>query len=168
VEYVKDLFLTESFIVKGHVQTGGRRLTNFLNSLRQPFVEVHEATMIGVAQGDRIVTARAMIAVDEILLANELVEAAGDEGQKQLADLDGERAQVNVYLGGRLPIEVSGRMLKRAYVRTDLGDQNFLVVTEPRMEGLPASQGREMALLKRLPYVAINRRRIAYVFDYVQ
>jgi len=167
VEYVKDLFLTESFVVKGHVQTGGKRLTNYLNSLPHPFVEVNDATMVGVAQGDRIVTARAMLAVDEVLLAHELVESAGDGLQRQLSDLEGERALVNVYLGGKLPIEVSGRMLKRAYARSDLGDQDFLVITEPTIEGLPAGQGgREISLLKRLPYVAINRRRIAYVFDY--
>lgn len=166
MEYVKDLFLTESFLVKGHVKTGGKRLTNFLNSVSTPFIEVNDATLIGLAHGDRIVTARAMVARNEILFAHELLESAGDDSQRQLADKDSDRAVVNVYIGGRMPIEVSGKMLRKAYQRKDLGTLEFLVMTEPVIEGLPTKRGREIALLKRLPYVAVNRSRIAYVFDY--
>jgi hypothetical protein len=166
LEYVKDLFLTESFLVKGYVNTGGQRLTTFLNNLRARFLEVHDATLIGVARGDRIVTARAMICVDEILLANELIESAGDQMMKQLADPDKDRALVNLYFSGRLPIEVTGKMPAKAYNRKDLGAQDFLVVTEPSIDGLGASKAREFSVLKRASYVIINRLRLAYVFDY--
>ncbi len=166
MDYVKDLFLTESFLVKGHVNTGGRRLTTFLNNMDRKFLEVHDATLVGVTQGDRIVTARAMINVDEILLANELIESAGDESLRQLSDTDGDRALVNLYFSGRLPIEVSGKMLKRAYDRADLGNQDFLVVTETSVEGLSNGKSREFSLIKRAPYLIVNRMRLAYVFDY--
>jgi hypothetical protein len=166
MEYVKDLFLTESFLVKGYVKTGGRRLTTYLNNLDARFLEVHDATMVGVLQGDRIVTARAMVSVDEILLANELIESAGDEMMRHLADPEKNKALVNLYFGGRLPLEVSGKMLRRAYNRKDLGEQDFLVVTDPTIEGLAGKKPREFAVLKRAPYLIVNRRRIAYVFDY--
>lgn len=166
MEYVKDLFLTDSFLIKGYVKTGGRRLSTWLNNYKARFIEVHDATLVGVNQGDRIVTARAMINVDEILLANELIDSAGDHSLRALADGDKDRALVNLYFGGKLPLEVSGKMLKRAYNRTDLGEQDFLVVTEPSVEGLNAKKQREFAVLKRAAYLIVNRKRIAYVFDY--
>jgi len=166
LEYVKDLFLTESFLIKGHVNTGGRRLSNWLNAQTLPFVEVNDATLIGVAQGDRIVTARAMVRMDEILLAHELIDSAGDEMAAQLSDIDGDRTLVNLYYGGRLPLEVSGKMLRRAYNRRDLGDQEFLVVTDPSIEGLGDKKAREFAVIRQAPYLIVNRTRLAYVFDY--
>ncbi len=166
MEYVKDLFLTDSFLVKGYVKTGGRRLSTFLNSYGSHFLEVHDATMIGVVKGDRIVTARAMINIREILLAHELIESAGDELQKTLADPAKDRALVNLYFSGKLPIEVTGKMLSRAYNRNDLGSQDFLVVTEPSIEGMGGKAAREFSVLKRASYLIVNRRRLAYVFDY--
>lgn len=166
MEYVKDLFLTESFLIKGLVKNGGKRLSNFLNGGSAPFIEIHDATMIGVTQGDRIVTARAMIHRNEILIAHELIEAAGDATLKQFTAGGEERALVNLYFSGRLPLEVSGKMLKRAYNRKDLGEQRFLVVTEPAVEGLGGKKAREFAVLTRAPYLIVNRDRIAYVFDY--
>ena len=166
MEYVKDLFLTESFLVKGYVKTGGRRLTTYLNNLKSSFLEVHDATLIGIQKGDRIVTARAMICVAEILLANELIEAAGDHMMKQLAEPEKDRAVVNLSFSGKLPIEVTGKMQSKAYNRNDLGAQDFLVVTEPSIDGLGSRKSREFSVLKRAPYVIVNRRRLAYVFDY--
>ncbi len=166
MEYVKDLFLTESFLVKGLVKNGGKRLSTYLNSITAPFIEVHDATLIGVTQGDRIVTARAMIHRDEILLAHELIEAAGDQTLKTLSEAQDERTLVNLYFSGRLPLEVSGKMLKRAYNRKDLGDQRFLVVTDPSIEGLGGKKAREFSVLTRAKYLIANRDRIAYVFDY--
>lgn len=166
MEYVKDLLLTDSFLVKGHVQTGGRRLSNWLNHQEKEFIEVSDATLIGVTQGDRIVTARAMISLREVLVAHELIEAAGDETMRALSKVDDERALVNLYFSGRLPLEVSGKMLKRAYNRKDLGSQRFLVVTDPSVEGLAGKKAREFAVIKRAPYLIVNRDRIGYVFDY--
>lgn len=166
MEYVKDLFLTESFLVKGHVKTGGRRLSNWLNNQNLPFLEVHDATLIGVQQGDRIVTARAMVRMSEILVAHELIDSAGDEQLARLADAESDRTLVNLYFAGRLPIEVSGKMLRRAYNRRDLGDQEFLVVKDPSIEGLAGKKAREFSVLKRAPYLIVNRERLAYVFDY--
>lgn len=166
MEYVKDLFLTESFLIKGLVRNGSQRLSTFLNSGTAPFIEVNDATLIGVTQGDRIVTARAMVHRNEILLAHELIEAAGDSTLKNLASKDEDRTLVNLYFSGRLPLEVSGKMLKRAYNRKDLGNQKFLVVTEPSIEGLGGKKAREFSVLTKAPYVIVNRDRIAYVFDY--
>lgn len=168
MEYVKDLFLTDSFLVKGYVKTGGKRLSTFLNSFEARFLEVHDATLIGVLQGDRIVTARAMINVREILLAHELIESAGDEMMRKLADPEKDKALVNLYFSGKLPIEVSGKMLKQAYNRKDLGSQDFLVVTEPSIEGLGDKRPREFSVLSKAPYLIVNRLRVAYVFDYSQ
>lgn len=57
-------------------------------------------------------------------------------------------------------------MLRRAYNRKDLGSQEFLVVTEPSVEGLADKKAREFKLLREAPYLIVNRDRIAYVFDY--
>jgi len=166
VEYVKDLLLTESFLVKGYVQTGGKRLSTFLSDAKDPFIEVKDATLIGVTQGDRIVTARALIHRDEILIAHELIESAGDQTLRRLSNADDERVPVNLYFGGRLPLEVSGKMLKRAYNRRDLGHPKYLVVTEPAIEGLAGKKAREFSVLTKAGYLIVNRDRIAYVFDY--
>lgn len=166
MEYVKDFLLTEAFLVKGHVPTGGQRLSNWLNARRQPFVPVADATLVGVKKGDRIVTARCHVALDEVLLAHELIDAAGDAWLRRLADADRERALVHLYFGGSLPLEISGRTRAQAFNRVGDGARDFLVVTEPKIEGLDHSRGREFEVLRSVPYVIVNRRRLAYVFDY--
>ena len=106
MEYVKDLFLTDTFLIKGYVKTGGRRLTTYLNSHGHQFIEVHDATLIGVSKGDRIVTARAMVNVREVILAHELIESAGDEILRRVSESESDRALVNLYFSGGLPLEV--------------------------------------------------------------
>lgn len=167
MDFVKDLILTESFLIKGTVRTGERRLSTHLNSMSGPFVEVRDATMIGVNQGERIVSSRALIQSREILLAHELIDLAGDAVLKQLSEVGRERVLVSLYLGGKLPLEVSGKLLRGAYDRNDLGDRDFLVMIDPVIEGLSGHSEREFKTLLDVPYVIINRRRVAYLFDFV-
>ena len=42
MELVNHILLTESFLAKGHLRTGGKRLTNYLNSLTKPFVSIRK------------------------------------------------------------------------------------------------------------------------------
>ena len=56
---VNHLFVTERFLVKGQVETGELRLSNFLNNYKKPMLQVEDITMIDLRSGDRVVAASA-------------------------------------------------------------------------------------------------------------
>lgn len=141
------------------METGGRRLSDFLNATPRTFLEVDEA---GVTAHGSVETARydsLLVKLDEVLLAHELVEAGGDQVLKALADADRDLAGIRLQLACRTRIAVSGRVPQRLFAREDLGASRFIVVDAPEVEGLaPAGSAGP---LRGLPYLIVNRTRIA-------
>jgi hypothetical protein len=159
--YRKDLVLTGTFLVKGHVNTGGQRLSNFLNNTPKRFLEMDEATVIHLLQGERTKKARILVRVDEILLAHEL-EETGDETLRLLAEREKDEITATVLFNGTTRLEVSGRVGKRALER-DGGDHDFIVVMGPEIRGLTGEAGMEFSVLDDLHYLIANKSRIVLV-----
>ncbi len=159
LRYIKDLLATDDVLIRGHVETGGRRLSDFLNATPRTFLEVHEA---GVTAHGAVETVRydsLLVKLDEVLLAHELVEAGGDQVLKALADAERDLAGIRLELACRRRITVSGRVPQRLFAREDLGSSRFIVVDAPEVDGVPPGGGA--GPLRGLPYLIVNRTRIA-------
>ena len=81
---VSDLLLTDAFLIKGQVENKYTRLSQLLDEYRKYFVKVRDATLIDLNSRDRINTPLLHVNVDEILLAHELIETAGDPHEAKL------------------------------------------------------------------------------------
>ena len=159
--YLKDLLLTDTFLLKGHISTGGQRLSSFLNNIPKHFLEMDEVTVADHVQGVRFTNTRMLLRVEEIILAHELGEA-GDESLRLLAGQERIDATVTARFSGATPLTVSGRVSRRAIEHDAPGQHEFIVFVEPRFEGL-ASIAQDA--FKDLPYVIANRGRIALIYE---
>jgi hypothetical protein len=159
--YLKDMVFTEAFLLKGHINTGTQRLSSYLNSLPKRFLEIDEATVTDHLRGARFTSARMLLRVEEIILAHELSEA-GDENLKLLAAQERDEITITARFSGANQLAVSGRASRRALEHDAPGQHEFIVLVEPRFEGLTRLA---QDAFKDLPYVIANRSRIAFVWD---
>ncbi len=162
MKYLKDLLFTDTFLIKGHVNTGGQRLSTFLNGTRKPFLEVEEATLIDHDGGDRVTTGWMLVRVDDILLAHEM-EVTGDEGLRLLGEREREEIAITAHFSGKIALQISGRVRKRALDADAPPIHDFIVVVDPVFKGLALNPGSEYAVFGDLPYVIVNRSRIAFI-----
>jgi hypothetical protein len=163
MRYLKDLLCTDTYLIKGHVHTGGQRLSTFLNSTRKRFLEMEEATLIKHIGGEPLQAGRMLISVDEILLAHEM-EITGDEGMRQLGDRAREEMAITACFNGDIPLQLSGKVRKRVMEADMRRDHDFIVVLEPVIQGLTSKPAPEYDILENSAYVIANRKRIAFVF----
>ncbi len=159
--YLKDLILTELFLLKGHINTGDHRLSSFLNGIPKRFLEMHEVTATDVVHGVRSMHPRILLRIEEIIFAHELAET-GDESLRELAEREKDEVTVTARFSGATPWILSGRVSRRAIERDTSGQHEFVVFVEPKFEGL-SSTGQNA--FKDLPYVIANRRRIALICE---
>ena len=82
---VSDLLLTDAFLIKGQIENKYTRLSQLLDEYRKYFIEVRDATLIDLNSRDRIHTPLLHVNLDEVLLAHELIETAGDPHAAQSA-----------------------------------------------------------------------------------
>jgi len=75
---VSDLFLTDSFLIKGNVENKYTRLSQLLDESRRYFLKVRDATLVDLKTCERIQTPLLHINLDEILIAHEFLDEAGD------------------------------------------------------------------------------------------
>jgi hypothetical protein len=162
MRYLKDLLLTDTFLLKGHLKTGDRRLSTFLNTTARRFLEMDEVTVVDHSRGERVLIARMLVRVEEILLAYE-TEDTGDEGLKLLAEREKDEVVVNAHFGGALPLQFSGKVSKRAVERDVSASHDFIVVVEPKLREIPRKAAHEYAIFEDLPYVIANRGRLAFI-----
>jgi len=81
MRYFNHLLLTESFFIKGHVSTGTRRLSTYLNDMDKPFVEVGHPAIINCTDGSESQSERVLLRFPDLLLAFEL-EDTGHCGER--------------------------------------------------------------------------------------
>ena len=162
MRFLKDLLFTEKFFIKGHVNTGDRRLSTFLNNTRKCFLEMEEATLIKHDDGSRITASWMQVQVNDILFAHEL-EVTGDEGLKHLAERERDDIEATGYFSGSASLQLSGKVRKRALDSDARRDHDFIVVVEPRIEWGAVTLGREYAVLENLPYAIVNKNRLALI-----
>ena len=164
MRFLKDVLYTDTFLIKGHVNTGERRLSGFLNNTRNRFIEVEEATLIRHDGGDCIPAARMQVHIRDILFAHES-EDTGDEVLRNLAKHKRDEIRMTAYFSSATPLQLSGRIPRRAFDQDAHLPDDFIVVVHPEFRGLPANDAPEYALLRDLHYVIVNRDRLAFLFQ---
>ena len=164
MRFLKDVLYTDTFLIKGHADTGERRLSSFLNNTRKRFIEVEEATLFRHDGGERIPSSRMDVNIRDILFAHES-EDTGDEVLRNLAKQKRDEIGMTAYFSSTTPLQLSGRIHKSAFDSDPQRRHDFIVVVQPEFQGLPGNTTSEYELLRNLDYVIVNRDRLAFIFQ---
>ena len=165
ITIVSDLFLTDSFLIKGEIERRYARLSQMLDENRKYFLKVRNATLIDLNTCDRIQTPLLHINMDEILLAHEFLDQAGDTTQAAL-HRESKTNKVRVFFTGHLNIEVGGECRPGAYEVDDRMSRRFFVMRNPSVRGFNPKDDSDLKLLTKLPYVIVNKTRLSYIYDF--
>ncbi len=163
---VSDLLLTDAFLIKGQVENKYTRLSQLLDEYRKYFIKIRDATLIDLNSRDRIQTPLLHVNVDEILMAHELIETAGDPYAAQLAVEDTHMQRVRAFYTGNLNVEIAGSVRRGSYEADDQSTRRFFVMQNPEVRGMKLDGDRDLGLLKRLPYAILNKTRLSYIYDF--
>jgi hypothetical protein len=162
---VSDLLLTDAFLIKGQVENKYTRLSQLLDEYRKYFIKVRDATLIDLNSRDRISTPLLHVNVDEILVAHELIETAGDPHAARLA-VDDTFQRVRAFYTGNLNVEIAGHVRPGSYEADDRSTRRFFVMQKPEVRGMKLDGDRDLELLKGLSYAILNKTRLSYVYDF--
>lgn len=165
---VSDLLLTDSFLIKGQVENKYTRLSQMLDEYRKYFLRVRNATLVDLNSRDRINTPLLHVNVDEILVAHELIDEAGDPHQKQLATPPQDQTfhRVRVFYTGNLNVEVAGEVRPGSYEADDRSSRRFFIMNKPEIRGMKLDGDQDLGLLSELPYAILNKSRLSYIYDF--
>jgi hypothetical protein len=162
---VEDLFLTDSFLIKGRVAGKYHRLKKVLEDLDRTFVSIEDAVMISLRGNDVVRTPRVQVNVKEIILAHELVDMAGDDAQRQLAQ-DDKSVRIRAFYSGGIQIELAGRVAPQAYEPAKGTVQKYFTMRDPVIRGLNLEGPNDLRLLKSLGYAIVQKSKLSYVYDF--
>mgnify|MGYP001572111349 CR=1 FL=1 len=165
ITIVSDLFLTDSFLIKGEIERRYARLSQMLDENRKYFLKIRNATLIDLNTCDRIQTPLLHVNMDEILLAHEFLDHAGDVSQASL-HRDVKTNKVRVFFTGHLNVEVGGECRPGSYEVDDRMSRRFFVMRNPSVRGFNAKDDADLKLLTKLPYVIVNKTRLSYIYDF--
>lgn len=166
---VEDLFLTETFLIKGRLARKYHRMSKMLEDSGRMFLPVHDATMVSLRGLEVIRTPSVLINMNEIILAHELVDAAGDNTMRQLAmpDATAKTTRVRAFYNGMVQFELAGRIATGAYEAASSGGaRRFFVMQNPVLRGLNLEENRELKLLKGLSYGIVQKSKLSYIYDF--
>jgi hypothetical protein len=164
VEYIKDILLTEHFLVKCFIDTGSLRLSDYLDSLTRTFVPLRNVIMIDVEQGETVSSHEAQIRRDEIIVAHELLDVTGDSDLRNMMNQATFSESVDLYHTGALGLEISGKMRPEANEGM-CGEKLFFVMLDVGIRGLDLSISPDLKRLTSMPYAIVNRKQIGYIFS---
>lgn len=161
---VSDLLLTDSFLIKGTIVKKHTRISKFLDEYERHFLGVQEAKMVDLKTRQKIETPRVFINIDEIIFAHEFLDSAGDYFQKSIAK-DREAVRIRAFYSGSVNLELAGRVRPKAYEADDV-TKRFFVMEAPQLRGLDLEGDEDLAILRNLPYIVVNKTRLAYIYDF--
>jgi hypothetical protein len=165
MDLVTHFFLTPRFLVKGRVRTGESRLSTFLNSFTRPFLGVEDVTLLDVARPERTSVKTLELRVEDVVLAHEFLDLAGDQHQRALARMQEESREVHTfYLREPTGCELFGRV--RGDVLATALQGGFCVVTDAEIRGLEEAVGAEFEKIRKLPYAILNTAYVHCHFRY--
>lgn len=162
---VSDLLLTDSFLIKGNVENKYTRLSQILDENRKYFLKVRDATLVDLKSCERIQTPLLHVNLDEILLAHELLDEAGDSHMK-VTTPESELHRVRVFYTGLLNVEIAGYVRPGAYEADDHLSRRFFVVRKPQVRGFKDRGDQDLKLLSNLSYAILNKTRLSYIYDF--
>jgi hypothetical protein len=161
--FVEDLFLTDSFLIKGRLPNKNKRLTNLLEDHARAFLPIQDATMISLRGTEVIRTPAVMVNVKEVICAHELLEVAGDAAQRRLA-MPNKTVQIRAFYNGAVQFELCGNVEPGAYEQQTTG-RKYFIMQRPVFRGLDLENG-ELGLLRELEYAIVRKDKMAYVYDF--
>ena len=162
-----DLFLTDAFLIKGNVENKYTRLSKLLDEHRKYFLKVRDVTLIDLRSKERIQTPLLHMNVDEVLMAHEFLDEAGDQTRRELAKEQEETLQrVRVFYTGNLNVEVAGSIQPHAYEVSDKATRRFFVMRNPKLRGFKDQGDDDLQSVLDLPYAILNKERLSYVYDF--
>jgi hypothetical protein len=162
---VSDLLLTDAFLIKGNVENKYTRLSQILDEHRRYFVRVRDATLIDLHSKERIQTPLLHVNLDEVLLAHEFIDGAGDQKRAELAT-DDRLHRVRVFYTGNLNVELAGEVRPGAYEADDRVTRRFFIMRKPKVRGFEHGGDEDLKLLDGLAYAILNKARLSYVYDF--
>jgi hypothetical protein len=158
---VEDLVLTEAFLIKGRVEGKFNRLSKMLQDSERRFVAIRDAMMVNLKHGEKITTPRVLVNIDQLILAHELVDAAGDYYQKQIAT-EKKTVRIRAFCTGFMNLEIAGLIRPGAYE----SDARFFIMEQPTFRGLDHDVSHDLAILRKLPYAIVQKQKLAYIYDF--
>jgi hypothetical protein len=163
---VSDLFLTDAFFIKGQVDNKYTRLSQLLDEHRKYFVKVRDATLVDLNSRDRIHTPLLHVNVDEILMAHELIDTAGDPDAARLTSDGRDLQRVRAFYTGNLNVEIAGEVRPGCYEADDRSTRRFFVMRDPEVRGMELEGDQDLELIRKLPYAILNKTRLSYIYDF--
>ena len=163
--FVEDLFLTDVFLIKGRLANKTRRLSNTLEDYRRQYLQVRDATLISLRSSEVIRTPTVMVNVDEVVLAHELVDIAGDDAMRRLAGSDKKQHRIRAFYNGAVQFEVGGQIEAGAYESNGVTGRRYFIMASPEVRGLNFDN-QDLKILKGLEYAILRKDRMAYVYDF--
>lgn len=162
---VSDLLLTDSFLIKGNVENKYTRLSQILDENRKYFLRVRDATLVDLKSCERIQTPLLQVNMDEILLAHEFLDEAGDHHMKAITP-EAELHRIRVFYTGMLNIELAGYTRPGAYEADDHLSRRYFVMQKPQLRGFKDHNDQDLKLLNGLGYAILNKVRLSYIYDF--
>ncbi len=161
---VEDLFVTDSFLIKGRIANKYQRLAKMLEGTDRAYLAVEDATLVSLRGPEVIQVPRVMVNQSEIVFAHELVDVAGDNTQRQLASSD-KSVRIRGFYSGAVQIELAGNVEPGAY-EPRKGRRNYFVMEELVVRGVAFDQNPELSVLRRLGYAIVRKGKLAYIYDF--
>lgn len=162
-----DLFLTDAFLIKGNVEGKYTRLSKLMDEHERTFLKVRDVTLIDLNSRDRIKTPLLHMNMEQVLLAHEFLDEAGDGTRADLArEQTDDLQKVRVFYTGALNVELCGEIRPRAYESSDSATRRFFVMREANLRGFKHHGDPELQSIINLPYAILNKSRLSYIYDF--
>ncbi len=161
---IEDLFLTNTFLIKGRLANKYHRLTKMLEDTEQTFLTIEDALMVPVRGGRVVETPRVLVNREELLLAHEFVATSGDDAQRMLADND-KPVPIRAFYSGPMQLEISGQVEPGAYEPSANMGRRYFIVQQPKIRGLDSRLVPGLQVLDGLPYAILRKSKLSYIYD---
>lgn len=162
---VEDLFLTDTFLIKGRIANKYQRLAKMLEDFQSDFLQVENASMISLRGNEVIRTPSVLVNPKELILAHELVDMAGDSVFRSLAQ-NQKSTRIRAFYNGVVQLELTGKIEANAYEPNHNSGRRFFTMLEPVLRGLDLSRSKDLAVLDGLPYGIVQKSKLAYIYDF--
>lgn len=162
---VEDLFLTDTFLIKGRLANKFGRLGHMLEHFDKGFLQVEDASMVSLRGSDVIRTPRVLVNPRELILAHELVDVAGDVVLQKLANNE-KTIRIRAFYNGVVQLELSGRVEAQAYDPGHANGRSYFTMEQPTLRGLKTEDNDELGILTNLSYAIVRKDKLAYVYDF--
>lgn len=163
--FVEDVFLTDVFLIKGRLQNKTKRLSNVLEDYQRQYLKVSDATLVSLRNNEVIKTPTVMVNVDELILAHELVDVAGDATLRQLSSAAERSNRIRAFYNGSVQFEIGGTIETGAYESNPLTGRKYFIMQKPTVRGIDLKHP-ELRILSGLDYAILRKDRMAYVYDF--